>query len=230
MELHLTMFATGRGNITFIHHNFYILNYWDSCLYFVTVSCRLFSGVLKRSFDMDEVRFGRVAIGRTENRAPCALVDVPSDTAESILDAIEETKLPAGLGIKQCETLPHLVPDFSNAVGRRDSGGSGRSYVPSSRFGGDRSYGGGSGGGGDRSYSSGGGGGGSRSYSSGGDRSYSSGGGGDRSYSSGGDRPFTNGRSWSREGGASTSAPSRDSSGSGGERRSFTSSRSFTPK
>lgn len=161
---------------------------------------------------MDEVRFGRVAIGRTENRSPCALVDVPTETAESILEALEETKLPAGLGIKLCEVLPHLVPDFSNAVGRRDSGGrfgsssgSGRSYVPSSRFGGgDRSYSGG----GDRSFS-----GGDRSYS-GGERSFS---GGDRSYS-GGDRPFSSGKSWSREGGV------RDSSGP----RTYT--RSYTPK
>lgn len=113
---------------------------------------RLFMGVLKRSLGMEDVMVGKVAMGRSDSRAPCAVVDVPYEDGQEIMTALQTIKLPQGLNIRECDVLPSSMIDYSS---------SGGGYK--------RSYGGGGGGGGYRGSE---GGGGYRSESSG-SRGYS---------------------------------------------------------
>ena len=153
---------------------------------------RLFAGVLKRSLGMEDVMVGKVAMGRSDSRAPCAVVDVPYEDGQEILTALETIKLPQGLNIRECDVLPAIMNDYS-------SGGGGGGYK--------RSFGGGGGGGGYRGSE---GGGGYRSESSG-SRGYSP-----RSS----DRGGSGGGGWSKGGGGSSSS-SGSSFGGQRERRTY---------
>ncbi len=103
---------------------------------------------MKRSLNIEEIKVGKISIGRTDYRTPCALIDVPDSLGETILEALEQIKLPQGLSIKQCQVLPYVTPDYSNESSRgryegRGGGGGGgggrfsnnRSYSPSPKYG-----------------------------------------------------------------------------------------------
>ena len=151
------------------------------------------NGVLRKSFDINDAKFGKMSMARSENRRLCVLVDFPYQQGKKIMDALdsEVALLPQGVTLKPCHSLPSLITERS---GYGDRGGDR-----------DRSYsrGGYSGGGDRRTYSGGGGGGGGRG---GGDR-YGGGGGGGGRYGGGGGRDggyrsssFSSGggKAWSR--------------------------------
>ena len=143
---------------------------------------RLFVGVLKRSLNIDDIIVGKVAMGRSDNRVPCAVIDVPYEDGQDIITALQTTKLPPGLIIRECGTLPTSLMEYKRPY---EGGGGGGGYR-----GGGGGYGGGGGGyrGGESS--------GGRSYSPS-SRSSEGGGGG--------------GSSWNRGGSGSSGASNRDS-------------------
>ena len=137
---------------------------------------RLFLGVLRRSFDLEDVKFLRMSMARNGARDLCALIDLSCETGMMILDSMETAGLPSGVSIEHCTVLPPLVSDRSERPAYSDRGSSYRSGGGGSSYGGrggGSSYGGRGGGG---SY----GGGGGSSYSGRGSGSW----GGDRSSSS----------------------------------------------
>ena len=124
---------------------------------------RLFTGVLRRSFELEDVKLLRMSMARNEKRQLCGLFDVPFETGMYLMDNAETAGLPQGVSVKHCSVLPPLVSERTSDRSYGDRGGG---Y-------GDRGGGGGYGRGG-------GGGGGGRSWggSGGGRQSSSSGGGG----------------------------------------------------
>ena len=126
---------------------------------FLPCYCRLFTGVLRRSFEIEDIKYMRMSMARNDKRNLCALIDLDQATGMIIMDNLETAGLPQGVSLKHCTQLPQLVSERSDSYGGGGGGYGGR--------GGDRSVGGGGGGRGgysDRGRSSGGG----RSY--GGDR------------------------------------------------------------
>ena len=108
---------------------------------------------MKRSLGIEDVKFGKVSVGRTEQRIPCLVVDLPEDISMNIVHSLESTKLPQGLSIQRCEVLPHIAVEYgsTNKLTRRFEGsdsryggrsggdsavGNSRSYSPQSRGGG----------------------------------------------------------------------------------------------
>lgn len=94
--------------------------------------------MLKRTLEMDDVEFGKMAMGRGANRQTIGLVDLDSETAQAVLarilppgqtpvDGEEDGRvaLPPGLSIRTCERLPELVLDPLQRTFER-GGGSGR--------------------------------------------------------------------------------------------------------
>jgi hypothetical protein len=150
---------------------------------------KLTAGVLRRSLDIEDIKFGKTSLarvaadpGRPESlgsSSVCCLIDVPAQQGQKVLEMLETVTLPAGVNLEACKTLPELIRDPTDRYSRDYRGGGGGGG--GRRYGGSgRSYGGGGGGGG-RRYDGGGGG---RSYGGGGrDRGGGGGyGGGGRSY------------------------------------------------
>lgn len=115
--------------------------------------CRLFAGVLRRSLEMEDVSFGKMALGWVGGQS-VAVVDLDSETAQAVLARLQQGEpeeeegtadgkvaLPPGLKITACQKLPDRMLD---SLRDRDSdrGGYG------DRGGGGYSRGGGGGGGG----------------------------------------------------------------------------------
>ena len=124
---------------------------------------RLFTGVLRRSFEVEDVKLLRMSMARNEKRQLCGLFDVPFETGMYLMDNVETAGLPQGVSIKHCSVLPPLVSERTSDRSYGDRGGGDRGGGSYSR---GSSGGGGGGGGAGRSW--GGGGGGRQSSSSGG--------------------------------------------------------------
>ena len=151
---------------------------------------KLTAGVLRRSLEIEEVTFGKISLAKIDPDVNeiCCLVDVPADQANEIFEKMDEVRLPAGVNIVSCPTLPTLLRDpdqrydrYGDRGDRRGGGGYGRGNGGrgGGRGGGygrgnDRRGGGGGGGygrdrrggggGGGRSWDQGGGGGKGRAY------------------------------------------------------------------
>lgn len=111
------------------------------------------AGVLRRSLEIEDVKFSKTALARTAERQLVCLVDMPYERAASIIAMLSSTPLPQGVSIKQCQVLPMLIPDRDSRGDDRRGGGSYRGGGGGGggyRGGNDRprSYGGGGGGGG----------------------------------------------------------------------------------
>lgn len=83
---------------------------------------KLITGILYRTLGLDDIRFGKMTLARGPSRNLCCLIDVPAELGHEVLSMLQTTKLPSGVTIAQCETLPQLISDSP------------------SRYGGDRSY------------------------------------------------------------------------------------------
>lgn len=94
---------------------------------------KLITGVLHRSLGLEDIKFGKMTMARGANKNLCVLVDMPFDQATEVLDMLETTKLPQGVNLAPCESLPNLIAERSDRS-------------PSDRFGGGSRYGGGGGG------------------------------------------------------------------------------------
>lgn len=105
---------------------------------------RLFLGVLRRSFEMEDVKFLRMSMARNEARDLCALVDLSFEVGMQIMDSMESAGLPSGVSITHCTVLPPLVSDRSERPAYSDRGSS---YRSGSSSGGYQGGGGGRGGG-----------------------------------------------------------------------------------
>jgi ATP-dependent RNA helicase DDX21 len=170
---------------------------------------RLTAGVLRRSLDLEDIKFGKTALAKEAEGAAATfcLIDVPAAQGSVILQKLQNVVLPAGVVLEACKSLPYLIPnERDRQYGDRDGGGRGRGGGGYNRGGGG--YRGGGGGGG---YGRGGGGGGGGDRRGGGggynrDRGGGGGGGYDRDGGGGG-----GGRSYERRGGG----------GGGDRRRSF---------
>jgi hypothetical protein len=93
---------------------------------------RLLANVLKNNLEIEDVAFGKMALGRV-GRQPVALVDLDVETAQAVLDAVKAvetapdasegilTALPPGMNIGACVKLPDLVDDQSSRGPRRSS-------------------------------------------------------------------------------------------------------------
>lgn len=113
---------------------------------------KLTAGVLKRSLNIDSIRFGKASLARTAKEetgdtigggAMCCLLDVPVKQGSEIVQLLDEISLPAGVVMQACKSLPQLIPDPSDRRfddGSRSYGGRGGSS--GGRGGRDRSYGG----------------------------------------------------------------------------------------
>ena len=158
---------------------------------------RLVNGILRKSLDIDDAKFGKMSMARGADRNLCLLVDFTAQQANDILFALEDAQgLPGGVAITECTALPPLVQERRSEYGGGGGGGYRGGGGYNNRYGGGgRGGGGGGGGGGDR-------------Y--GGDRRGGGGGGG---YSGGGGR-----REWS-----SGSSGGQYSSGKSYERKQYTS-------
>ncbi len=101
---------------------------------------KLFAGVLKRTLDMDNVKFGKTVMAKDKNRQMIALIDVPYESGRDIMQKLQTVSLPQGVNIQPCESLPSVVisdrPEYTsygNDNYRSSSsggggGGSGRSW------------------------------------------------------------------------------------------------------
>lgn len=116
---------------------------------------KLSAGVLKRSLDIESIRFGKTSLAKTiqnehlegENLgsgAVCCLLDIPVQQGSKILQLLDEVSLPSGVEMQVCKSLPHLIPDATN----RNFNVGGRSYGSRGDRGGYRGRGGASSGGG----------------------------------------------------------------------------------
>lgn len=95
---------------------------------------KLTAGVLKRSLSINNIRFGKTSLAKTnkdgtegENLgggAVCCLLDVPVQQGSEIVKLLDVISLPPGVIMQACKTLPQLIQDPTN---RRFDGG-GRSY------------------------------------------------------------------------------------------------------
>ena len=87
---------------------------------------KLITGILYRTLGLDDIRFGKMTLARGANRNLCCLVDVSAELGHEVLTMLEATKLPSGVSIAQCETLPQLISDTSSRFS--DDRGSYRRY------------------------------------------------------------------------------------------------------
>ena len=110
---------------------------------------RLVNGILRKSLNIVDAKFGKMSMARSTDRNLCILVDFSNKQAEAILSGKDEegVQLPGGVRIQECIALPPLVQERYGGGGYRGGGGGG-GY----RGGGGGGYrgGGGYGGGGQR--------------------------------------------------------------------------------
>lgn len=88
---------------------------------------RVFSGIVRKSLLLEDVKTGRVAMGRLpKTRQFCGLFDVDTESGQTILDKIaeDESAIPNGIEISRCEKLVEIVEDNSGRGrdGGRDGG------------------------------------------------------------------------------------------------------------
>jgi uncharacterized membrane protein YgcG len=106
---------------------------------------RLFNGVLRKSFAIEDAKFGKMNMARGEDRNLCVLVDLPYEQGRQVLDMLEreEAKLPQGVSIEACDALPQLVQErYGDRGGYSGSGGYGGSRNNGGGYRGGNSYGG----------------------------------------------------------------------------------------
>ena len=112
---------------------------------------RLTSSILRRCFDVENVRFGKSSLARGENRELFLVVDVPYENGRTVMEAIAADAeggagvLPVGVRMAQCEMLPSLVQEREmDWLGGSEDGGS-SNYRDGGRYGARGGGGGGSG-------------------------------------------------------------------------------------
>ena len=116
---------------------------------------KLAAGVLRRSLEIEDIKFGKTSIGKLPDQSMCCLIDLKSEQGSEIMKMLEDVKLPQGVKLKPCSVLPPIMRDPSERSWQAGGGGGGSR----GSYGGGGSRGGGyrGGGGGGGGYRSGGG-------------------------------------------------------------------------